>query len=202
MPNDIVILGAGGHAKVIADIVLSSGDRLLGFLDDHQTDIVLGYPVLGTIKDVDKFRPIAKFIIGIGSNYVRKELSEKCQLSWHSALHPNAVIGRDVIIGEGTVVMAGAIINPSSSIGKHCIINTGAIIEHDNRIGDFVHISPNATLCGTVQIGELSHVGASATVRNNIDICEECIIGVGAAVIKNIEEAGTYVGVPVRKQVL
>jgi len=199
MLNDVIILGAGGHAKVIADIVLSSGDCLLGFLDDHMTDSVLGYPVLGTIEDYDKFQTTAKFVIGIGSNYIRKELSEKYQLSWQAAIHPNAIIGRDVIIGEGTVVMAGAIINPSSVIGKHCIINTGAIVEHDNRIGDYVHISPNATLCGTVQIGELSHIGSGVTVRNNVKICGECIIGVGAVVTKNIEKAGTYVGVPVRK---
>lgn len=196
MLNDVIILGAGGHAKVIADIVLSSGDRLLGFLDDNQTDSVLGYPVLGTIRENDKFQPTAKFVIGIGSNYIRKELSEKYQLSWLTAIHPNAIIGRDVTIGEGTVVMAGAIINPSSIIGKHCIINTGAIVEHDNRIGDYVHISPNATLCGNVRIGAMTHIGAGATIRNNITICSDCTIGVGAVTIKNINEVGIYTGIP------
>ncbi len=200
MSDGIVILGAGGHGKVIADIVLSCGDKLIGFLDDNVTGEVLGYPILGKIPDAIQYAENCSFIIGIGDNQTRKRLDETYKLNWQTAIHPTAVIARDVLIEEGTVVMANAVVNPSSAIGKHCIINTSAVIEHDNNIGDFVHISPHATLCGTVSIGDLTHIGAGVTVRNDISICGECMIGAGAVVVKNIEISGTYVGVPANKE--
>jgi len=196
----VIIIGAGGHAKVIADIVIKSGDCLLGFLDDNKSgESLLGYPVLGKIENINKFEKTAKFIIGIGNNYARKDISEKYNLEWYTAVHPSAVIAIDVSIGEGTAIMANAVINPSAKIGMHCIINTGAIVEHDNIIGDYAHISPNAATAGTVSIGELTHLGIGATVRNNISICAECVIGAGAVVVKNIVDKGTYVGVPARR---
>ena len=105
----------------------------------------------------------------------------------------------DVEIGQGTVVMANAVINAGARIGAHCIINTSAVVEHDNRIADFVHISVGAKLAGTVSVGKRSWVGIAACVSNNIHICDDCMIGAGAVVIKDIEESGTYVGVPVKK---
>ena len=198
--ENVIIIGAGGHAKVIADIIIKSGDNLLGFIDDNKSgEMLLGYPVLGKTEDIYKFKKDAKFIIGIGNNYTRKQVSEKYALNWHTATHPSAVIALDVSISEGTAVMANAVINVSAKIGKHCIINTGAVVEHDNIIGDYAHISPNAVTAGTVSINELTHLGIGATVRNNISICAECVIGAGAVVVKNIVDKGTYVGVPANK---
>lgn len=198
MSNGIVILGAGGHAKVIADILISRSENFIGFLDDNVQGTVLGYPVLGKLADACMYQDKCSFIIGIGDNCTRKKIAENFKLRWHTAIHPNAIVARDVKISEGSVVMANAVINPAAKIGKHCIVNTASIIEHDNIIGDYAHISPNATLCGTVNIGALTHIGAGATVKNNISVCENCVIGLGSVVLNSITETGTYVGIPAR----
>lgn len=206
--KQVVIIGAGGHSKVIADIILKSGDKIYGFLDDklEKDTIIANNKELKVIGDFNaRFslpvtHPELEFVIAIGDNKKRKEIAEKSAptIKYYTAIHPKANIGIDVSIGEGTVIMANACINSSAQIGKHCIINTGAIIEHDNVLGDYVHISPNATLCGTVKVGELTHIGSGVTVKNNINITDNCIIGAGAAVVKNIEEKGIYVGVPTK----
>ena len=199
MTDGIIILGAGGHAKVVADIVLSCGEKLFGFLDDNEVGDVLGFPILGTLKDITKYQAKGSFVIGIGDNQTRKNIVERYALNWYTAIHPKAIIARDVIIGEGSVVMAGAVINPSARIGKHCIINTAAVVEHDNAIGDYAHISPNATLCGSVSIGALTHIGAGAVVKNNTAVCNDCKVGAGAAVVNDIIDSGTYAGVPSKR---
>ena len=113
--------------------------------------------------------------------------------------HPSAVIGTDVEIGIGSVVMAGVVINSSSRIGKGCIINTSSSLDHDNVIDDYVHISPGVSMAGTVTVGRLSWVGIGSAISNNVKICSGCKVGAGAVVVKDITEPGTYVGVPVRK---
>ena len=205
MNKKVVIIGAGGHSKVIADIVEKSNDILLGFLDDNLEkgkNIISNYSVLGKIEDCLKIKEQdneIEFVIGIGCNRIRKEIASKYKLNYYTAIHPSAQIGLDVKIEDGTVVMANACINPGANVGKHSIINTGAIIEHDNIIENYVHISPNSALAGTVKVGERTHVGIGAIVKNNITICSNCIIGAGAVVVKNIEEQGTYIGVPAKK---
>lgn len=206
MKKEVVIIGAGGHAKVIADIIEKSGDEVIGFLDDNlniQGNIIFdGKRVIGTTKeeDVNKFKD-KYFVIAIGSNRVRKLISEKYQdLIWYTAIHPNAVIANEVEIEEGTVVMAGAIVNPGTKIGKHCIINTSVSVDHDNIIEDFVHISPGSHLAGTVTVKECTWICAGVTVINNITIGKNNTIGAGATVIRNIEEENsTYIGVPVKR---
>ena len=116
-------------------------------------------------------------------------------------IHPNAVIGEQVELESGTVVMAGAVINCCTKIGKGCIINTGATIDHDNSIEDYVHISPGAHLAGTVKVGQGSWLGIGSVVSNNVNITSGCKIGAGAVVVKDITEPGTYVGVPVRRDI-
>lgn len=199
MSNDVVILGAGGHAKVVADIILSTGNTIVGFLDDKNTGMVFGFPVLGTFADISKYKDSCSFIIGIGSNKIRKQIAGRYSIHWFTAIHSSANIARDVVIGEGTVIMAGSIINPSTTVGKHCIINTGAVIEHDNKIADYAHISPNATLCGTVSVGELTHIGAGAIIKNNINVCGNCIVGAGAVITRDIAISGVYFGVPAKE---
>ena len=209
MYKKVVIIGAGGHAKVIVDIIEKSQDIVLGFLDDNieKGTIIANNEDLKVIGDLnDRFSlPVThsdlEFVIAIGDNKRRKEVAEKNvpNIKFYTAIHPSTNIGIDVSIEEGTVIMANSCINASAKIGKHCIINTGAIIEHDNIIKDYVHVSPNATLCGTVTVGELTHIGASATVKNNTNITQNCIIGAGTIVIKNIDEEGTYIGVPAKR---
>lgn len=208
MSDTVVIMGAGGHAKVIADIIQKRGDKVYGFLDDklEQNAVILNSPnfkVIGKIekcKEIQKYNPNFKFIIAIGNNTIRKQFSEEYILNYYTAIHPTATIGIGVEIGKGSVIMAKACINPGAVIGKHTIVNTGAIIEHDNFIEDYCSIAPNATLGGTVKIGELSHIGIGSTVKNNVTICSKCIIGAGAVVVKNIEKEGTYIGIPAKIQ--
>ena len=198
--NDVIIIGAGGHARVIADIVRCRGDRLLGFLDDHAVSGSGAIPVLGTAKDYVNY-PDACFIIGIGNAAVRRKIAESMEgVNWYTAIHPSAVVSQmEVSIGPGTAVMAGAVINPGAKIGAQCIINSAAVVEHDNVIGDLTHISVCAKLAGTVTVGPDSWVGIGATVSNNLSICGGCMIGAGAVVVKSITEPGTYVGVPARR---
>ena len=190
--KDIVILGAGGHAHVIADIIKAEGNRVIAFLDDDlsQKDCA------GPISTFVKFQN-CEFVIGIGNTEVRKRIS-KLNLNWHTAVHPTAVISDSSIIGEGTVVMPNVVINARTIIGNHCIINTGSIVEHDNNIGDYTHISVGANLGGTVSIGNSCWIGIGATLKNDINVCDNVILGAGSVVIDNIVNSGTYVGVPAR----
>ncbi len=210
MCHKIIIIGAGGHSKVIADIVIKSGNTLIGFLDDSlaiNTNIInyndKKFNVIGKISDCltfyEKDKNI-KFIIAIGNNYIRNKIANQYKLPYITLIHPNSIVSIQTKIEEGTVVMANAVINANTKIGKHCIINTGAIVEHDNIIEDYVHISPNSSLGGTVHIGEYTHIGIGATIKNNINITSNCIIGAGAVVVKNILESGKYVGIPANKK--
>lgn len=199
--NKLIIVGAGGHGKVIADIAMKIGYTNICFIDDNAIGEVLGFPIIGETTDLSKLNDSSTdFVMAIGNNNVRQSIAESYDVNWVTLVHPSAQIAVDVIIDVGTVVMASAVVNPSTKIGKHCIINTGAIVEHDNVIEDYVHVSPNVALGGTVCIGSLTHVGIGATVKNNTKICSDCTIGAGAVVIKNIKEPGTYVGVPIRKK--
>ena len=206
MQKKVIIFGAGGHARVIADIIKKSGDEIVGFLDDNadiqgktifDSKIVLGDTSEESVKKyVDCY-----FIIGIGSNRVRKIISEKySNLKWYTAIHPSSIIGSDVSIKEGTVIMAGTVINTGTVVGKHCIVNTSSSLEHDNILEDYVHISPGSHLAGTVRISEGTWICTGETIINNITIGKNNIIGAGATVIKNIEEENsTFVGIPVKK---
>lgn len=196
-----IIIGGGGQGKVIADIVIKNGFSLKGFLDDTlPIDFkIMDFCVLGKTNDALMYNDNHYFIIGIGSNDIRRQIASKYKLNYKTLIHPTATIATNVKIAEGSAVHAGATINPCCNIKKHCIINTGAIVEHDNNISDYVHISPAAALGGTVNVGTLTHIGIGSTIKNNINICSNAIVGAGAVVVKDIKEQGTYVGVPARK---
>lgn len=193
----LVIIGASGHGKVIADIAVRNGYEDIVFLDDDEcVRECAGFPVIGKTceakgMDGDK-------IVAIGNPKVRERIQEGLN-GVTTLIHPDAVISRRVEICEGSVVMAGAVINSDVIIGRGCIINTGASVDHDCKIEDFVHISVGAHVAGTCCIGQRTWVGAGAVVSNNVNICGDCMIGAGAVVIRNIEESGTYVGSPARK---
>lgn len=200
MDREVIIIGAGGHGKVVADIIAKSNDKVIGFLDDSNSiDRILTYPVLGKASDCNKYQD-KEFFLAIGNNETRKRIAtEYPMLKFYTAIHPSAIISENVNISEGACVMAGAVINSSAEIGKHCIINTSSVIEHDDIISDFVHISPGAVLCGTVIVGECTHIGAGATVKNNVKIAPNVVVGAGATVVDDITEMGIYCGVPARK---
>lgn len=200
MSESVIVIGGGGHAKVVIDCILSAGDLVVGILDDALevgTD-VLGIPVLGKIDAWSEYKD-RKFVVAIGNNEVRRAISERVNADFYTAIHPTATVSRFASVGAGSVVMPQSVINAGATVGNHCIINTAAVVEHDSVIGDFAHISPSAALAGNVRIGEVTHIGIGASIRNNITVCAGVTVGAGAAVVKNITEKGTYVGVPARR---
>ncbi len=196
--NRLIIIGASGHGKVVADIAMLMGYTEIVFLDDNENIQLCGrYPVVG--KSTDLYKYDGDVFIGIGNAKIRKSLMEKyCDRIFPILIHPNAVIAEDVALGIGTVVMAGAVVNPGTTIGKGCIINTCSSVDHDCVIWDYVHIAVGSHVCGTVKIGESTWLGAGATVSNNVNICSGCMVGAGAVVVKDINEKGTYFGVPAK----
>ena len=203
MSEKVIVIGAGGHGKVVADIIQKSGDTVLGFLDDKEglSATFVGFPVLGAVEAYKKYCHKARFIIAIGNAAIREQIANKlADVDWYTAVHPKAVISDlDVHIGKGTAIMANAVVNAGSVIGAHCIVNTGAVVEHDNMIGDFAHVSVGAKLAGTVRIGKATWIGIGATVSNNLTICENCMVGAGTVVVRDILHPGTYVGCPAQK---
>lgn len=196
--KQIVIIGASGHGKVVADIAKRNGYEEILFLDDAEGRSCCGaYPVVGKCCDITRYT--GDFVVAIGNADIRQKLTNRLEQLGRNLVtlvHPNAVIGEHVEIGKGTVIMAGAVVNPFAHIGNGCIINTCASVDHDCIIRDFAHISVGAHVAGTCEIGERTWIGAGATVSNNISICSDCMIGAGAVVIRNIEKSGTYIGIP------
>lgn len=203
MGRRLIIIGASGHGKVVADIAIKMNCwSCIEFLDDNENiKDCLGFKVIGSVSEVEFYSEGADIFVAIGNNQIRGQISsrlESINLNLVSLIHPNAVIGKDVSINEGTVIMAGAVINSSTRIGRGCIINTSCCIDHDSLIDDFVHISPGANLAGSVTIGKSSWIGIGSTIINNVSICEDCIVGAGSLVLDSIKESGTYYGVPVK----
>ena len=200
--NNLVIVGASGHGRVIADIAEKVGYTDIVFLDDNLNVVSCGiYKVVGGSGSAQLYQN-ADFVVAIGNAIIRRKIqSELIENGLHvvSLLHPSAVVASDVEIGIGTVVMAGAVINPNTKIGQGCIINTCASVDHDCLIGDYAHVSVGAHIAGTVEIGENTWVGAGAIICNNINVVDDCVIGAGAVVVKSIEDSGTYIGVPAKK---
>ena len=192
MDKKVVIIGASGHGRVVADIVKANNDILIGFLDDDNSKLCLG-KIDDYVNYLDAF-----FVIAIGDSGLRREISNRLNCKWYQAIHPSAVISPSASLGDGTVVMPNAVINANSRVGCHCIINTSSVLEHDNNIGSYVHISVGAKVGGGVAVGDSSWIGIGATITNNITICADCVIGAGAVVVKDISSPGVYVGVPAK----
>lgn len=204
MKNKLLIIGASGHGKVVADIALRMKKwQNIAFLDDNEVlKEVMGLEVIGRSSDTYRYIYDYDIFVALGNNSTREKIQESLETEGASIptlIHPNAVLGERVDLGNGSVVMAGVVINCYSKIGKGCIINTGVTVDHDNVIEDYVHISPGAHLSGTVKVGKGTWLGVGSVVSNNVNIVSGCKVGAGAVVVKDITEAGTYVGVPVMK---
>lgn len=194
----IAIIGASGHGKVVADIAEKNGYDEIVFYDDDLSKTQCGkWPVVGvTQKTAVREKNI---FIAVGNASIRQRLMERFESRHFPVLiHPHAVIARDAEIGKGSVIMAGAVINPGTKIGRGVIVNTCSSVDHDCVVGDYVHIAVGAHLCGTVSIGNKTWIGAGATVINNVSIYDDCMIGAGAVVIKDIKEKGIYMGIPAK----
>ncbi len=198
MKRKLIIIGAGGHGRVVRDIARSNGYKKIFFLDDEHKDSV---QTLGATDDFEKYAHTHDFFVAIGESRARERITTRlcdagCRIV--TLIHPSATVSDDAVIGAGTAVMAGAVIGAGSVVGNSAIINTNSAVDHDCVIHDFSHVSVGASLGGCVTLERHVWVGAGATLINNVDVCEGCIIGAGAVVIRDINEAGTYVGVPAR----
>jgi len=205
----VLIIGAGGHSKVIVDIIQSEKKyEIVGFIDNIQPigKEVCGYKVIGREEDIKTLTDnlnIYGGVIAVGDNFLRSNLEKKIKklcnkFIFVNCLHPKSNIAFDVIMGEGNVVMAGATINTSSEIGNHCIFNTNSSIDHDNKISNFVSIAPNAVTGGNVEIGAFSAIGIGSTIIHNISVGENCIVGASSLVHQDTISNSVYYGIPAK----
>jgi acetyltransferase EpsM len=202
----LVIWGASGHAKVVADIVRLRGDHeIVGFLDDRDPAgrPFFGSLVLGGRDRLPSLREqgVSRLLFGFGDGAARLELTPFVRglgFTLATAIHPSAVVAADVGVGAGCVVAAGAVIGPGTRVGENVIVNTLAGVDHDCVLGDGVHVCPGARLGGWAEAGECAWVGIGATVRDRVKIGKGAVIGAGAVVLHDVPDAVVAYGVPAR----
>ncbi|MDA8094284.1 MAG: acetyltransferase [Betaproteobacteria bacterium] len=208
MDNPLIIIGAGGHAKVLIDTLLLLPVKILGATDaasGKHGGNVLGVPILGNDQEILRHSPdTVSLVNGIGSvraPILRGDIYARFKgMGYHFAgvVHPSAFISRTAELSAGVQVMAGAIVQTGCLVGSNTIINTGALVDHDCQIGEHVHIAPGTTLSGEVTIGEGSHIGTGATIIQGIRIGAGCLVAAGAVVIEDVPDGRTVAGVPAR----
>lgn len=192
--SETTLYGAGGHCKVVIDILESEGRKINYIVDDNPSDsIFMSYPCVVPQKYYNNV------IVTIGNCKVRKSIVKKITCGhYETAIHPSAIISRHSVIGEGSVVMQGVIIQSCARVGNHCILNTKSSVGHDVTIQDFVHVASGATICGGAEVGECSWIGAGSVVKQGIKIGKNCMIGAGSVVVKDIPDNVVAFGNPCR----
>lgn len=202
MTKGIVIVGAGGHAKVCIELLQAMGEEVSYCIgNDDSVKECLGLPVLQGNQTIQALyeEGYSRIFIAIGLNSAREQLAALALAQGYqlvNAISPKAIISPSASIGRGVAIMASAVINAETTIDDLAIINTGATIDHDCRIGKAVHIAPQSALAGNVRIGAQSFLGLGSKVLPNLEIGEKTMIGAGSVVISNINSAATAVGVP------
>ncbi len=188
----ITLYGAGGHCKVVIDILESLGRSISLIVDDN--------PNSSTFMSIPLSKPIMSYdkaIVTIGDCKIRKSIVNRIDVGeYETAIHPTAIISPHCSVGSGTVVMQGAIIQSCAFVGNHCILNTNSSVEHDVIVHNFVHIASGATICGGTEVGECTWVGAGTVVKQGIHIGRNCMIGAGSVVVKDIPDNVVAYGNP------
>ena len=208
MNYPVIILGAGGHAKVLIDILLLNSIKILFATDPDPLKMdqaILEIPIMGGDDEVMKYPFESVHLVnGVGSICVsplRRQLFERCKslgYQFSNVIHSSAIVSSVVVMNEGTQIMAGVVVQAGCFIGRNTIINTHATVDHDCHIGDHTHIAPGVTLSGGVKIGENSHIGAGATVLQGIEIGRDCLVAAGAVVIRDIPDGAIMAGIPAK----
>ncbi len=197
----IYLLGGGGHASVLIDLLhLQMPQEELAILDDNIPvgSYINRTPVVGCIADLSESF-VGQAVIAIGKNAIRQKLAERFpNANWVRLIHPRAILSPSVQIGPGTVIMANAVIQYGCSLGRHCIVNTAATIDHEGCLADFVHLAPGTHLAGNVTIGQETFLGTGVAVIPGIVIGKKCIVGAGAVVIRDVTDEDTVAGIPAR----
>lgn len=204
MNKKLIIIGASGHGKVAADIAkLMNKWENIFFIDDNKSiTSSMGIDIIDDLSNIQNYINDHDIFIAIGDCYIREKIFlriEALGANIPTLIHPSSIIGSNVKIGKGTIIVAGAIINCCSHIKPGCIINTGSTVGHDCRIGNFTHIAPGVNIGGNTSVGADNWIGIGSVIINNISITNHCTIGAGSVVIDNIINPGTYVGIPAKK---
>jgi UDP-perosamine 4-acetyltransferase len=204
----LIVLCAGGHARVVIEALLSRGIRPSAVTDRDVTRIgrtIVGIPIMGLDEDILKMDASSvELVNGLGNRASRADsgLSDRRALfgrfvalgyKFPVISHASAVIASNAMLGDGAQIMAGAVIQPAAGIGQNVLVNTRAVVEHDCRIGDHAHIAPGAVLCGGVSVGERAHIGAGAVVLMGVSVGAGAVVAAGAVIAKNVE-TGTFAG--------
>lgn len=201
----IIVIGAGGHAKVIIEVIRAAGHYdILGLIDPGEIRSLLGVPVLGDDAQVASLyqRGVRTAVVALGNNRLRQEIgTQLCAVGFDlpALVHPGACLSPSARIEGGAVVMCGATVGTEATVRRLAIINTGAIVEHDNDIGEAAHIGPGCALAGSVRIGERALVGVGSAVRPNVSIGADATVGAGSAVVADVPPGAVVGGVPARR---
>ena len=191
---EIGLYGASGHAKVLLNICMLTISKSVYIYDDNTSvQRLCGNLVHHKVKEG------IEWVISIGNNRLRKIIVTNNNFHFTRLIHPQSVLSNNIVIGEGSVIMAGVIVNSASKVGNHVILNTKCSVDHDCEIEDYVHISPGATLCGNVLVKTGAHIGAGAVILPGVNIGVWAIIGAGSVVVKDVSDGVTVLGNPARE---
>lgn len=206
MSKPIIMLGNGGHASVLTEILLSQNRKVIGFTAPQKEENVFGISYIGTDEEIFRFNPNEiQLVLGIGSvkvSNIRRNLFHLFthkQYGFLNVIHPSAILSPSVRLGQGVQIMAGAIVQTNTRIDDNTIVNTGTKVDHDCYIGAHVHLAPGVTISGYVKIGVGSHLGTGTTIIQEVEIGKDCLIGAGAVVVKNIANGTKALGVPAKE---
>jgi len=205
--SDILVIGAGGHARCVADTLTAAGHRVVGVVDlEMSANDVLGAPVVGTDDDLAHLRATvtSNAALGIGSvgnTAARRRaavLAIEAGLDFEAVVHPAATVSPFASVGMGAYIAAGAIVGPGVHLGDFCIVNSGAVVDHDCEVGAFAHVAPGAILSGDVRVGDDAHIGAGASVIQGLTVGARSLVGAGSVVTEDIRADVVAFGNPCR----
>jgi UDP-perosamine 4-acetyltransferase len=203
-PEGVLVIGAGGHAKVVIELITAhSKYQVVGLIDNMKTDGLLGIPVVGTDADLPRLRGsgVAGAFVALGDNQRRLAMGRILQdygFQIVNAISPAAIISASAQVGLGVAIMAGAVVNAECRVEDFAIINTGSIVDHDVHVGEASHVAPGCALAGRVRIGRLAFLGTGASAIPGVSVGDGAIVGAGACVIHDIPAGALAVGVPAR----
>ena len=198
--KEVLVLGAGGHSKVVVRTLEVLNYSVVAVLDDNEQlwgTQLCGVPITGPIASAEEYLGMPS-VLAIGDNQTRRKLSSQLSCDWLTVVHPSAVVDTSVVIGEGTVVFAGTVIQADTRIGRHAIVNTGASVDHDVVLGDFAHVAPGVHLAGNVHVGSGAFVGIGSSVIQGMTIGSWSTVGAGASVVRDVAPDSLVVGVPAK----